>query len=159
MAMTGEPLLDLDRAQVTRDTDGTVRVVDPESPFAVGLEVDTSAGRAQLVRLELTVLRQPMGLSPAVLARLPLQQLIHLAAARTGRGFPEESFYRQLARPKSRGQRAWDAGHWSRVRSVWEWAEGVGWPGGGAQAIADFWNVSKDPTAYRWLATARKAGQ
>ncbi len=154
MAMTGVELLNIDRAHVTRDADGTVRVDDPESPLAVGVAVDTSTGRARLVRIEVTV--EAGGLSAATLARLPIQQLVHLAASRTGGGYPEEPFYRQLARPKARGQRAWDPGHWTRVMSVHDWAESVGRPGGGAQAVADFWNVSKDPTAYRWLAIARR---
>lgn len=148
-------LLNIDRAQVTRDADGTVRVDDPGSPLAVGVAVDTSDGRARLVRLEVTV-RDRGSVSAATLARLPVQQLVHLAASRTGGSFPEEPFYRQLARPKARGQRAWDPGHWTRVLSVHDWAESVGRPGGGPQAVADFWNVSKDPTAYRWLAIARR---
>lgn len=155
MRMTGDELLNIDRAQVTRDADGTIRVDDPGSPLAVGVNVDTSTGRARLVRLEILV-RETAGLSAATLARLPLQQLVHLAASRVGGGYPEEPFYRQLARPKGRGQRAWDTGHWSRVLAVHEWAESVGRPGGGAQAVADFWGVAKDPTVYRWLGTARQ---
>jgi len=157
MTMTGDPVLDINRAQVTRDANGTVRVDDPDSPYAVGVDVDTTGGRARLVRLEVTV-RERGGLSSATLARLPLQQLVHLAASRAGGSYPEEPFYRQLARPKERGQRAWDPGHWTRVLSVHDWAESVGRPGGGPQAVADFWNVARDPTAYRWLAVARSAG-
>lgn len=158
MAMTGgtaAPLLDLDRAQITRESDGTVRVDDPEGTVAVGVRVDTSAGPARLIRLTVEVRTPAVRLSAAGLARLPIAQLVHLAAATMGGGYPDEPYYRQLARPKPRGQRGWDSGHWSRVLAVWEWAETVGRPGGGAQAVADFWGISRDPTAYRWLAVAR----
>lgn len=149
------PLVDLDRAQVTRQGDGTVMVDDPEAPIAVAVAVDTSGGRARLTRITVDVRSAAVRLSAAGLARLPLSQLVHLAAAACGGGYPDEPYYRQLARPKPRGQRAWDAGHWMRVLSVWEWAEGVQRPGGGAQAVADFWGVSRDPTVYRWLSIAR----
>jgi hypothetical protein len=151
------PLLDLDRAQVTRQGDGTVVVDDPQAPFAVAVAVDTSGGRARLTRLTVEVRAAAARLSAAGLARLPISQLVHLAAAAAGGGYPDEPYYRQLAQPKQRGQRAWDAGHWSRVLAVWEWAEDVGRPGGGAQAVADFWGVSRDPTVYRWLTLARGA--
>lgn len=149
------PLVDLDRAQVTRQSDGMVLVDDPQSPISVAVAVDTRGGRARLTRLTVEVREVAVRISAAGLARLPISQLVHLAAAAAGGGYPDEPYYRQLARPKPRGQRGWDAGHWTRVLSVWEWAEGVARPGGGAQAVADFWGVSRDPTVYRWLAAAR----
>lgn len=150
-----QPLVDLDRAQITRQGDGTVVVNDPESPIAVAVAVDTSGGPARLTRLTVEVREAAVRLSAAGLARLPIAQLVHLAASAMGNGYPDEPYYRQLARPRPHGQRAWDRGHWTRVLSVWEWAETVGRPGGGAQAVADFWGVSRDPTVYRWLAIAR----
>lgn len=150
-----QPLVDLDRAQITRQSDGTVMVDDPEAPIAVAVAVDTSGGPARLLRLTVEVRGAAVRMSAAGLARLPLAQLVHLAASTLGNGYPDEPYYRQLARPKPRGQRAWDSGHWTRVLSVWEWAETVGRPGGGAQAVADFWGVSRDPTVYRWLTLAR----
>lgn len=149
------PLVDIDRAQITRQGDGTVVVEDPEAPIALAVAVDTSGGRARLTRLTVEVRAAAARISAAGLARLPISQLVHLAAAAAGGGYPDEPHYRQLARPKPRGQRGWDAGHWQRVLSVWEWAESVGRPGGGAQAVADFWGVSRDPTVYRWLTVAR----
>lgn len=153
------PLVDIDRAQVTRQGDGTVMVDDPEAPIAVAVAVDTSGGRARLTRLTVEVRAAAVRISAAGLARLPIAQLVHLAAAATGGGYPDEPYYRQLAQPKPRGQRGWDAGHWERVMAVWEWAENVGRPGGGAQAVADFWGVSRDPTVYRWLSIARGGGE
>ncbi len=149
------PLVDIDRAQVTRQGDGTVMVDDPEAPVAVTLAVDTSGGRARLIRLTVEVRERAARISSAALARLPISQLVHVAAAACGGGHPDEPYYRQLARPKPLGQRGWDTGHWSRVMAVHEWAESVGRPGGGAQAVADFWGVSRDPTVYRWLTAAR----
>jgi hypothetical protein len=150
------PLMDVDRAQVTRQSDGSVVVDDPGAPVAVALAVDTTGGRTRLVRLTVEVREAALRLSSATLARLPVSQLVHLAAAACGGGrHPDEPYYRQLARPKPRGQRGWDTGHWDRVLAVHEWAESVGRDGGGAQAVADFWGVSKDPTVYRWLVAAR----
>lgn len=150
------PLVDVDRAQITRSSDGTVIVDDPESPITVALAVDTTSGPARLVRLTVDVGAAAVRLTSAALARLPVTQLVHVAAARCGGGYQDETYYRTLARPKPRGQRAWDPGHWQRVMAVHEWAESVNRPGGGAQAVADFWNVSRDPTVYRWLAYARQ---
>lgn len=152
-----QPMVDLDRAQITRQGDGTVVVDDPQAPIRVAVAVDTSGGPARLLRLTVEVRGAAVRLSAAGLARLPIAQLVHLAASAMGGGYADEPYYRQLARPKPRGQQAWDLGHWRRVLSVWEWAEGVGRPGGGAQAVADFWGVSRDPTVYRWLSLARAA--
>lgn len=152
------PLVELDRSQVTRHGDGTVRVDDPHGNVAVTVEVDASGGPARLTRLTVEVLGDAVRISAAGLARLPVAQLIHLAGATLGTGYPDEPYYRQLARPRPRGARGWDAGHWRRVMAVWEWAETVGRPGGGTQAVADFWGVTRDPTVYRWLTAARAAG-
>lgn len=149
------PLVDVDRAQVTRRGDGTVVVDDPQAPISVAVAVDTSGGRARLVRLTVEVRQAAVRLSASGLARLPVAQLVHLAAAACGSGLADEPYYRQLARPKPVGHTSWDEGHWQRVMAVWEWAERVGRRGGGAQAVADFWDVARDPTVYRWLSTAR----
>lgn len=151
------PYVELDRAQITRQTDGTVRVDDPQGTVSLAVAVDTSGGPARLTRLTVEVSQAAVRISAAGLARLPIAQLVHLAASAMGSGYPDEPYYRQLARPRPRGQRGWDRGHWTRVLSVWDWAENVGRPGGGAQAVADFWGVSRDPTVYRWLAAARAA--
>jgi hypothetical protein len=153
----GRSLLEVNTAQITRDANGMVLVEDPGAPVRVALAVDTSEGAARLTRITIDV-TGPVRLSASALSRLPISQLIHAAAARCGGGYPDEPYYRQLARPKPDGQRGWDSGHWQRVLAVWEWAEQVGRPGGGTQAVADFWGVRRDPTAYRWMKAARGAG-
>jgi hypothetical protein len=96
-------------------------------------------------------------LSARLLARLPLPQILHLAAVRALPGRrPNEEHYRQLAQPKPAGGRSWPAGHWGNVLAVYAWGGEVGWPGGGEQAVADMWGVTRKPTAQRWLAAARR---
>lgn len=149
----GVPLLDVDRAQVTRDQDGQVVINDPDCPLLVAVKVGKVAGQRQITELTVQARHPTARISPAALVRLPLAQIRHLAVAA---GHPNEAHYRALAQPKPRGQRGWDVGHWERVLAVYEWATETRRPGGGAQAIAEFWGVSIDPTVYRWLATARK---
>lgn len=146
------PLLDVDSAQVTREPGGAVIINDPDCPLLVAVRVGNVAGRRQITELTVQCRHANARISPAALTRLPLSQIRHLAVAA---GHPTEAHYRSLARPKPRGQRGWDTGHWDRVLAVYEWATETRRPGGGAQAIADFWGVTVDPTAYRWLVTAR----
>lgn len=148
----GMPLLDLDQAVVTRGPDGTVTVDDPDSPILVSVRVGRQQGRLEITDLSVTARHPSARISPAALARLPLAQIRHLAGVV---GHPNEAYYRQLARPKPTGARGWDDGHWERVLAVYEWAVATGRPGGGAQAVADLWGVTVNPTVYRWLATAR----
>jgi hypothetical protein len=149
-------LVDVDAAQVTRGTDGMIVVDDPAAPVIVSVRLDTSAGRP-VPSVVMVQARHPgVRISAAMLSRLPLAQIIPLAAATNGSGHPDEPYYRQLARPKPRGQRAsWDPGHWDRVLAVYEWALRVDRPGGGGKAVADFWGVTVNPTVYRWLKIAR----
>lgn len=149
-------MIDVDRAQITRRNDGMVVVDDPDAPVVVAVHIDTSAGSARATGVEVRARHAGVRISAALLARLPLPQIVLVAASTGGNGHPDEPYYRQLARPKPRGRRAsWDPGHWQRVMAVHEWAERVERPGGGARAVADFWGVTVDPTVYRWLKIAR----
>lgn len=149
-------VIDVDQAQITRQADGTVVVDDPQSPVRVTVRVDTATGRARPVLVTVEATHPTARISAAALARLPLAQIVQLAAATTGGGHPDEPYYRQLAQPKPRRRHAgWDPGHWGRVQAVYDWAVRVNRPGGGARAVADFWGVTVDPTVYRWLKAAR----
>jgi hypothetical protein len=150
-------MINVDQAQITRRSDGMVVVDDPHAPVIVAVQVKNVRGRSALV--ELHVQDRQTGrarISASLLSRLPVAQIVAVAAATQEGGHPDEVYYRQLARPKPRGRRAsWDPGHWQRVMAVYEWAVRVRRPGGGTRAVADFWNVTIDPTVYRWLKTAR----
>jgi hypothetical protein len=149
-------MIDVDRAQITRRSDGMVMVDDPQAPVVVLVQVDTSTGQARPTTVTVQARHSGARISAALLARLPLSQIVPLAASTSGTGHPDEPYYRQLARPKPRGRHAsWDRGHWDRVLAVYEWAQRVDRPGGGARAVADFWGVTIDPTVYRWLKIAR----
>lgn len=149
-------MIDVDRAQVTREKDGTVVIDDPGAPVVIRVKVDTARGRAIPSSLTVEAREGQPHISSALLSRIPLTQIVLLAASTTGTGYPDEPYYRQLARPKPRGLNAsWDPQHWQRVLAVYEWAERVKRPGGGAVAVADFWGVTINPTVYRWLRIAR----
>lgn len=149
-------MIDVDRAMISRRDDGTVVVDDPQAPVIVAVRIDTATGSARASALTVEARWPTTRISAALLARLPLSQIVPLAASTSGGGHPDEPYYRQLARPKPRGRRAsWDRGHWERVLAVYEWAIRVRRPGGGARAVADFWGVTIDPTVYRWLKIAR----
>lgn len=156
--MTGETL-DLDRATARRTPDGAVELDDPGYPLVLTLAVHRHGGRLQLARLTVQARHPAARITAGALGRLPLAQALYVAGAQVAAGggaWPNEAFYRALARPKPPGQRNWDAGHWERVLTVWQWAAETGRPGGGAQAVADLWGVARDPTAWRWLAEARR---
>lgn len=149
-------MIDVDRAQITRRDDGTVVVDDPQAPIIVAVRIDTATGTARASSITVEARGPAARISAALLARLPLSQIVPLAAATSGNGHPDEPYYRQLAKPKPRGRRAsWDRQHWGRVLAVYDWAVRVDRPGGGARAVADFWGVTIDPTVYRWLKIAR----
>ncbi|MCZ7478877.1 hypothetical protein [Micromonospora sp. WMMC273] len=146
-------MLNVDRAQVTRDQDGQVVISDPDCPLLVAVKVGEVTGRRQITELTVQARHPSARISPGVLHRLPLAQIEHLAVVAS---HPNEAYYRALARPKPTGQRGWDDGHWDRVLAVHQWAEETRRPGGGAAAVAELWGVAVDPTVYRWMATARK---
>ena len=152
------PLLDVDRAQVSRAPDGAVVLDDPGAPWLVHVWVSANGGRPCIQRL-LVLARGPGSpcVTSARLGRLPTAQILQVAAAEAlGNGHDDEVYYRMLARPRARGVRVWSAEHYRRVLIVHAWAVRTGRPGGGAQAVADLWGVAKNPTVWRWLAQARR---
>lgn len=146
--------IDVDAAQVSHASDGSVVVDDPGSPWLVRLWVRVVEGRARIVRMRVDVRDRTVGITAARLGRLPTAQLLHVALSEAAH--PNETFYRMLAVPKPAGQRSWDDGHWARVLQVYQWALATNRPGGGVRAVADMWGVSVNPTARRWLAEARR---
>jgi hypothetical protein len=149
------PLLDVDRAQVSRTPDGAVVFDDPEAPWLVHVWVVDVDGQACISRLQLH--SRGLCITSTRMGRLPTAQLLQVAAAEVlGGAHQGEMYYRLLAAPRPAGVRSWDSGHHQRVLAVHEWAVRTGRPGGGARAIADLWGIALNPTAWRWLAAARR---
>lgn len=146
------PLVDLGAAQISRDRFGMVTIDDPGSPLLVRVRTDTTTEPARIVELTV-VARHPSGrISAAGLARLPLVQIRHIAVS-TG-AHPNDALWYAGVTPKPVGIRSWDQQHWDEVLDVHDWAVSTGRPGGGPQAIADMWQVARNPTAYRWIKQA-----
>jgi hypothetical protein len=149
----------IDAAQAAnyRTDDGMVMFAAPHDPWAVGLAVEFEDGRASISSLRVDVRDPRAAVTAARLAALPLAHLLHVAAvARTPGVYPNEAYYRMLARPKPAGRRRWDEGHWGRVLAIHQWGREVEWPGGPRQAVANLYGVSLDPTVNRWLSHARR---
>lgn len=140
--------------------DRSVLFDDPSSPWTLRVWVGRAGRRRYITRLRVDVRSGDAPITAARLARLPTAQLLHVASAQLAStkpdGHPNEAWYRMLATPKPRGSRSWPAEHWDRVLEVHRWAEETSRPGGGAQAVAHLWGVAVNPTAYRWLAEARR---
>jgi hypothetical protein len=151
---TTSHLVDVEAANISHDSDGWVVVDDPDSPWVVRVWAAVVDGRARIVGLRVDAKHCAAAITSARLGRLPTGQLLHLAVAEAAH--PNELFYRMLAQPKAPGRRGWDEDHWGRVLQVHEWAVQSGRPGGGVRAIADMWGIAINPTAYRWLAQARR---
>jgi len=149
-----KPLLCLSRAQITRDSNGSITIDDPESPIIV---IVTIAGGQrppqQISELVVRARHSSARITPAALGRLPLAQIKSIAARSDAH--PNDMIWRTKVSPKPEGARHWDEDHWQQVLNVYEWARETKRPGGGARAVADMWNVARNPTAYRWLARAR----
>lgn len=156
--------LDVDAARVARGRDQSVLFDDPASPWLVRVWMRTDGRprrpRRYISRIRIDVRPGGVPISAPRLARLPTAQMLYVAAAQLAGeapdAHPNEAWYRMLASPKAAGQREWDDGHWGRVLTVYQWAVDTGRPGGGVRAIADLWGVARNPTAYRWLAEARR---
>lgn len=143
------PLVNLDLAQLSRQSDGTVTVDDPDSPLLLTV---TIGGSGRISDLRVTM-RHPTGrISSATLERIPVAQIQRTVAAMSVEG-PDETWWRSTAAHRGR---SWSDDHWERVLAVEAWALAKDRPGGGAKAIADLWGISKNPTAYRWLREARR---
>lgn len=149
-------LLDLDHATVVRQADGSVDIIG--NTITVTVRIDTTTPTPRITTI--TVHAHTGGyLRARDLASLPLGQITQLAAAHIGyrnAGHPNESYWRALARPKTRHRRSWDTDHWLLVWDVFWWAQSTGRPGGGYRAVADLWGVTQQPTAYRWVHRARQ---
>lgn len=146
-------MIDLTRASITRTSEG-VTIDDPASPWTAHVTVAENPTRTTT----LTLKARPgaPGITAARLARLPLAQIQHVAAAETlGADHPDDAWWRLLAQPKPAGARSWPAAHWTRVAAIGDWAAAAGLPGGAGAAVARAWGISLH-TAYRWLATARR---
>lgn len=150
------PLIDIDRAQVSRAPDGSVTIDDPLAPWVVHVAVSEVDGRVCIGSLRVDS-RDGLCITSARLGRLPTAHLLQVAAVEVlGGSQPDEIYYRMLARPMDQGQRSWGPDHYSRVLAVHDWAVRTGRPGGGPGAVAEFWGVARAPTVWRWLARARR---
>jgi hypothetical protein len=152
------PLVDVDQARIRISRDDAVVVDDPASPWLLRLWVRPDRwARPVVARIRIDVRNLDTPVTTARLARLPVGQLLQLAAVEAARTqHPNEAFYRMLARPRRPGQRRWDDEHWTRVLQVFDWGRATGRPGGGQRAVADLWGVAVNPTVWRWLAEARR---
>lgn len=147
--------MDVGRARINHTGDGAVVFDDPTAPWVVRVWPRTGPRGRYVARLRVDVRDPAVGVTPGRLARLPVSQMLHLAAATApGPAHPNEMYYRMLAQPKT--GRSWDDGHWERVLEVFDWAVETGRPGGGPAAVADLWGVALDPTVWRWLTKARR---
>lgn len=154
MAVTKTPLVDLSRAQITRRGDGSIVISDPESTLVIAATVDASRTPRRIVELTISARTPEARITAAALSRLPIHQICHIAAI--GDMFPNEVLFRCEVTPRPSGTRKWDDRHWQQVLDVYAWGKRAKRPGGGAQAVADIWGVSRNPTAYRWIARARR---
>jgi hypothetical protein len=153
VAVTNIPLVDLSRAQITRMGPGTIVISDPESPLVITATVDAKRTPRRIVELIVSARTDQARITAAALSRLPVHQICHIATI--GHMRANEVFLRCDVTPRPVGSRKWDDRHWQQVLDVYQWAKDTKRAGGGAQAIADIWGVSRNPTAYRWLARAR----
>lgn len=147
MALTS-PTIRLDQAQISHGANGAVIIDDPESPLIVTAIIDTVSSPRRITELTVRV-RHPSGrISPATLTRLPLTRIRRLAIG--GDEHPNDLMWRARIKERDVGKREWDEEHWRLVWEVDQWARQTRRKGGGLQAIADMWDVSKNPTASRW---------
>lgn len=150
-----EPLLDVSRATVSIDADGSVAFDDPDAPLVAAV---WTTGDAYPIITRIVVDSRGPDITGARLYRLPMAQMRYIAAVKTaaaGVG-PNEMLYGMLATP--RPPSGWDDDHWGRVLDVWRRGEDVDGRGGGVRAVARLWGVTVKPTAYRWLAEAKRRG-
>jgi hypothetical protein len=146
-------MVDVGRVRIGHTSDGATVFDDPGAPWVVRVWHRRGPRGRYVARLRVDVRDPGFGVTAARLARLPVVQMLHLAAAEAGRrAHPNEAYYEMLAQP--RPGRHWDDGHWDRVLEIFEWAEETRRPGGGVVAVADKWGVT-ERTVWRWLAEAR----
>lgn len=144
-------LIDVSSAQVTVEG-RTVVVDDPGSPLLASVEI----GRDWRIRQLSLTIRHPSGrITGTSLARLPIAQIERVARSLLSTA-PQEAWWTGTVVVRPMGQRSWPDEHWDRVLAVYDWAESTNRPGGGVAVVAELWGVAKNPTAYRWLARARR---
>lgn len=142
------PILTLSQTMVTRSSDGTVMFSDPESPIVVLMRIENGA----LLDLSIRPKHRNYRITSATLARIPVMRLRSLATATQ---HPNDHVWLARITPRDTNG-SWTDAHWEEVLEVHRWAIETNRPGKGLGAISDFWNVSKNPTAKRWIAEARR---
>ena len=142
------PILALSQTMVTRTSDGMVMFSDPDAPIVVLMRVEDG----KLLDLSIRPRNREYRITSATLARIPIMQLRRLATATQ---HPNDHVWLAKITPRGEGG-GWPDCHWEEVLAVHQWAKETGRPGGGLEAIANFWNVSRNPTAKRWIAEARR---
>lgn len=147
MAMA-TPLVDLSAAQITNNSDGTISIDDPGSPILLQVRVNREVTPMRLTALSISARHPSARINACSLARLPLAQILRIATAIK---HPNDMAWQAKISTKPIGKRTWPKKHWEEVLDVYEWAIDTGRPGGGARAIADLWDVTQTPTAYRWI--------
>lgn len=149
--MVKTPLINLVEAQLSVAEDGTVTIDDPGSPVVMKVKAEGT----HISRIEITIRNSNSQINASSISRIPMAEIKRLAiAARSP--VTQETWVTISAALKPVGTRSWDSDHWERVKAVAEWAETTNRPGGKYQAVADFWGVSRNPTAGRWLRRATK---
>lgn len=143
------PLIDLGQAQIVRDGTGAVTVDDPDSPLVVRVRVESGGAPSRITEITVSARHPCARISAAGLARLPLTQIRHVAAVSSTH--PNDAPWHAALAPRQAGTRSWDLRHWDEVLDVHDWAIRTGRPGGGYQAVAEMWDVTRNPTAYRWV--------
>lgn len=144
----------MDHAQIIRNGDGTVTINDPGAPITITVRVDTTGKKpSRITQLDITARHPDARITPAALARIPLSQIRAIAAGSVSH--PNAMMWLSRIQSSPAGSRSWGPEHWRTILDVADWATATGYPGGPSRAVADLWDVSRDPTAYRWLTKAR----
>lgn len=146
-----KPLIDLSQSQLTRNDNGTVTIDDPSSPLIIHVRCIDNPVRITDLSIRS---RHPSGMiNTSSLLRLPLTEICQIISQTSQH--PNDAIWRMSITPKIPGTRTWPDAHWQEVLQVCAWAKETDRPGGPVQAVADLWNVSRIPTAYRWIRHAR----
>lgn len=155
MAEPTPRILDVGRARIAHLSDSAIVFDDPGAPWVVRVWCGIGPRGRYVSHLRVDVRDPTVGITAARLGRLPVSQMLHVAATTApGRSaHPNEEYFSMLSQPKP--GRHWDPGHWERVLEVFEWAVDTGRPGGGLAAVGEKWGVGLT-TVHRWLAKARR---
>ncbi len=142
---------------ISVDGRGAIRLDDPASPVVVTVATLPMPGshRRRVTEVTVAVRDAAASITPGLLGRLPIAALARLAAPHR---HPDDGHWQTIARTRPARARSWPDGHWRDVAAVYRWAQETCRPGGPRLAIAEFWQVSREPTAKRWLAECRRRG-